>query len=110
MSALERQGVKVDMGLQAGEDGVVIELREGKACQYAVVQLESIEEREKAINIHHDESITEKFTVATGVQCDGENRFGVLTREIVQLDIKPYRQRGEKCKASDNTVEDKKRI
>lgn len=99
LASLKQRGVKVDMDT---EGTCVIEMRAGKKCQYAVIQLESVEEREKAVTIHHDEAITEKFTVTAPVEgaeygdIDTTNPFGALASQTVQLYIKPYRQRGEK--------------
>jgi hypothetical protein len=84
------------------EVGHKVWLRPADRCQYAVVELASAEERLKALVIHHDEEISDKFTLegdVVQVLSDGVtplyNSRGefLLTRAVVQVELRPYRQR-----------------
>lgn len=67
--------VKASLGGITDPSEVFIEMRQGSRCQYAVVQLKSVDERAKAISLTSEETDT------------------VLIIRDAVLDIKPYRAR-----------------
>lgn len=108
LKSLQDRGIQVDK-LPAINDGqepiYVIEMRMGKKCKYAVVQLISADERLKVVTIHHDETITDKVMISGDIIQFAEDGKTPLKNDddsmvtkygTVQLDIKPCRPRGEK--------------